>query len=156
MSEMKSQPHTPGPSASLGRKGSSSAYENPKHKVGMGKPSLSYIPPAALILEGQVFRSGAEKYGPFNWADAGVVSSIYYDAIMRHLLAWYTGQDKDPESGVSHLAHIRACCGILIDCQMLGNMHDDRPLETTEAALALRQMAELIQFPTQPRETPEF
>ena len=36
--------------------------------------------------------------------------------------------DNDPESGVCHLGHIMACCGILLDAQAQGKLVDDRPL----------------------------
>ena len=48
-------------------------------------------------------------------------------AARRHLLQWFDGQDDDSESGVSHLAHARACLGILIDALATGHLVDDRP-----------------------------
>lgn len=104
---------------------------NPKHEQGRKKAPMRHIPPIAIVREGNVFRVGADKYGAFNWGEAGVVASVYYDALLRHLLAWYTGEDTDPESGESHLAHIRACAGILLDCIEMGNMFDDRPIGKT-------------------------
>lgn len=109
------------------------ATENPKHAAGRAKQPFRHIPPIALAAEGRVMNLGADKYGGFNWGAAGVVASVYYDAMLRHLFAWYTGEDVDPESGESHLAHIRACAGILLDSQALKNLSDDRPLNRTAA-----------------------
>ena len=44
-----------------------------------------------------------------------------------------------PESFAHELAHARACFGILIDAQSMGNMIDDRP-KTTHAGDAIRRL----------------
>lgn len=74
---------------------------------------------------------GADKYGRFNWCDEGVTASIYYDAIQRHMLAWYSGEENDDEDKMSHLSHVMACCAVLLDSQKLNIMEDDRPRNTT-------------------------
>lgn len=75
----------------------------------------------------EVFKLGATKYGAYNWRDNAVSVSTYHSAIMRHLLAYQSGEDIDPESGESHLNHIACCAGILEDCRVKGNLIDDRP-----------------------------
>lgn len=112
---------------------------NPKRRFGVTKPSMQFVPPAAMIEEAVVMALGASKYGPFNWNDIPVDASTYYSAIMRHMLSWFAGEDKDPESGASHLAHVRACCGILIDANRSGNLIDDRP-KCASAAAAISEM----------------
>lgn len=104
---------------------------NPKHATGSAKSPMHFTPPAPLFALGRVFAHGAAKYGAFNWGDAGVVASIYYDAMQRHLAAWYAGETIDPESGEPHLAHVMACCAIVMDCAALGNLVDDRPIGKT-------------------------
>jgi Domain of unknown function (DUF5664) len=102
--------------------------ENPKTKAGAKKPSLfSVIPTAALLHLGEVMKLGAIKYGPFNWRQTPVPAETYVDAIGRHLLSWQDGESVDPESGMSHLAHIMASCAILIDAEENGMLDDDRP-----------------------------
>ena len=101
--------------------------ENPKDRVGAGKPPLHLIPPAAEILEAVVMGLGAKKYGPFNWRSSKVRATVYIAAAKRHLAQWLDGQNDDPESGVSHLAHARACLGVLLDAIATGNVVDDRP-----------------------------
>jgi len=100
---------------------------NPKDAIGSRKPPLHLIPPAAEIAESVVMALGAAKYEPFNWRSANVRASIYISAARRHLAQWFDGQDDDPESGVSHLAHARACLGILLDAIATGHVVDDRP-----------------------------
>jgi hypothetical protein len=104
-----------------------SAIDNPKHAAGAAKTPLHFIPPVALAAEGRVMAAGAAKYGAFNWSDGGVIASTYYSAAMRHLMQWFSGENVDPESGESHLAHVRACMGILIDAEAQGVLEDDRP-----------------------------
>lgn len=68
------------------------------------------LPPEALTEIAKVLAFGAEKYGRHNWRK-GMAWSRLLGAILRHLFAWMQGEDKDPESGLSHLAH--AGCDIL-------------------------------------------
>lgn len=46
---------------------------------------------------------------------------------MRHLMAWWEGQDLDPDSGLSHISKAMASLAVLRDCQIGGNAIDDRP-----------------------------
>jgi len=112
---------------------------NPKREFGKRKPSPQYIPPAAIIEESVVMALGAEKYGPYNWQEPGkaIDAGAYYDAAMRHLMAWFTGEDVDAESGASPLAHVRACCAILIDARRGGTLIDNRPRRAASAAGAI-------------------
>ena len=105
---------------------------NPKTAFGIKKvPTHSRIPWTAVILEGIVMALGGIKYGPFNWRQNSVAASVYVDAMERHISLWNAGEDDDDESLVSHLAHVRACCGILIDAIETGNLVDDRPKNET-------------------------
>lgn len=103
---------------------------NPKDKYGRAKPSISFIPPVAILAEAGVMELGGEKYGPFNWRDHPVRASVYYDAAFRHMTQWYDGEELDAESGQSHLAHARACFGIILDAEETGCLIDDRPKAT--------------------------
>lgn len=101
---------------------------NPKTVYGEAKPPLHAIPASALLLLGQVMASGEAKYGLVNWRQKKVSSTVYFDAAMRHLLAWLDGQTNDPESGLPHLAHVMACCAIVLDAGTIqGALNDNRP-----------------------------
>jgi len=109
---------------------------NPKTQYGILKaPTLSVIPASAILVLGQVMALGASKYGRFNYREKSVASTVYVDAMLRHLVAWSAGQDDDPESGVSHLGHVLACASILLDAQAGGNLVDDRSKNDHEIAL---------------------
>jgi hypothetical protein len=100
---------------------------NPKDAIGRTKPPLELIPGTAMVQEAVVMGLGAEKYGPFNWRDHAVSSRVYVGAALRHLMSWMDGESIDPESGASHLAHARACLGIMLDAEAIGKLVDDRP-----------------------------
>jgi hypothetical protein len=100
--------------------------DNPKTAFGVRKPSFTCVPPVALLHLAHAMMNGANKYGRMNWREHTVTSSIYYDAMMRHLLSWADGETYDRESGAHHLAHVMACCSILLDAESLSQINDDR------------------------------
>ena len=75
------------------------------------KPQYGLLPPKALKETVKVLTLGAQKYEPDNWKIVPDAQSRYFDALMRHLWDWKSGEKLDPETGISHLAH--ACCNIL-------------------------------------------
>ena len=101
--------------------------DNPKTALGEAKPKMSHTPTESIRLLGQVHSMGAAKYGAFNWREKTVSSTVYYDAAMRHLMAYFDGQDIDEESGLPHLAHVMACCSILLDASNGDTLNDNRP-----------------------------
>jgi hypothetical protein len=101
-------------------------YNDPKGAVGATKTPLGLIPPSAMEQVAWAHKLGADKYGPWNWRKTGVCASTYVNAILRHLNAWRDGEDLDPESGFSHLAHIACSCNILMDASAVGKLQDDR------------------------------
>lgn len=112
---------------------------NPKDKIGRMKPSISLIPPVANLLESEVMALGAFKYTKFNWRRGKVAASVYVDAMYRHLMAYMDGQTYDEESGMPHIAHARACTGILLDAFANGTLIDDRP-EKGKAAQLIKSL----------------
>lgn len=100
---------------------------NPKDSIGVKKVPMSGMPAPVLMECGLVKLHGDLKYGRYNWRDAGVRSSVYYDACMRHLMAWWEGEDLDPDSGIHHIAHAMTGLAVLRDSQLQGNCNDDRP-----------------------------
>ena len=99
---------------------------NPKTRFGIKKPRVSSIPPIAILQCGMGMTNGVDKYGLFNWREHDVTASIYYDAAMRHLFAWYEGEKAASDSGVHHLGHAMACMAILLDAEHNGCLNDDR------------------------------
>jgi len=102
--------------------------DNPKTAFGVAKIPMHLVPPIAIAQCALAFDNGAKKYGPFNWREKTISSTVYYAAAMRHLQAWYDGENYAPDSGVHHLAHVMACCAMVLDGQSLGKLNDNRPL----------------------------
>lgn len=100
---------------------------NPKTAIGVSKAPLHFIPPVAMVHLGLAMEDGGKKYGLMNWREFTVSSSVYYDAIFRHLLSWWDGEDAAHDSGVHHLGHVMACCAILLDAEASLRLNDDRP-----------------------------
>jgi len=71
---------------------------------------------------------GACKYGSHNYREAGVRASVYYDAAMRHLMAWWEGEDDDPDTGLSHITKVLTCLATFRDSMIAENWEDDRPI----------------------------
>ncbi len=99
---------------------------DPKGDAGKLKPQLHLIPTVMMESAAKVFDLGAKKYGAWNFIENKVCATTYISAIMRHLNAWRDGEDLDPESRTSHLGHIIANCGILLDADKHGTLVDDR------------------------------
>jgi hypothetical protein len=74
----------------------------------------------------EILTLGVTKYDERNW-EKGMLWHRPYAAAMRHLWAWWGGEDRDPESGKSHLAH--AACNILflLEYTKTCKTYDDRP-----------------------------
>jgi hypothetical protein len=72
-----------------------------------GKPEFHHLPTEALVEITKALTYGARKYADYNYR-AGFTWSRPFNACMRHLWAWWGGEDTDPESGISHLAHAGA------------------------------------------------
>lgn len=109
--------------------------ENPKDIAGRAKCPLHLIPGVAEAQTARALAHGAAKYGEFNWRTIPIHAAPYIAAARRHLAAWTDGEDLDPESGLSHLAHVAATVAILMDAAAVGTLMDDRPKSGCVAGL---------------------
>jgi hypothetical protein len=100
---------------------------NPKDAIGIRKAPMSTVPANVLAEIGVAMLEGASKYGRHNYRAAGVRASVYYDAALRHLMAWWEGEDFDPDSGMSHITKLLACMTVLRDAMHQDMWEDDRP-----------------------------
>lgn len=100
---------------------------NPKDAVGIKKVPFSTVPAKIIAEIGLALLEGARKYGRHNYRAIGVRASVYYDASLRHLSAWWEGEDIDPDSGLSHITKAIAGLVVLKDSMEIGNWADDRP-----------------------------
>jgi hypothetical protein len=93
---------------------------NPKDLAAVARVPLDLLPPGAMVELARVLQYGATKYGRYNWRAAGVRPEVYLGAALRHLFRWAAGEDVDRDSGHHHLAHVMACCAIVLDAQHAG------------------------------------
>jgi hypothetical protein len=100
---------------------------NPKDAVGIKKVPFSTVPASIIAEVGLAMLEGGRKYGRHNYRAIGVRTSVYYDACMRHLTAYWEGEDIDPDSGLNHLTKAIACLVVLKDAVNLNKCVDDRP-----------------------------
>ena len=94
-------------------------------KFDSGKLPLHLLSTEAMNQTAAVLAFGAEKYAEHNWRK-GFVWSRPLSAAMRHITAFNAGEDKDPESGLSHLAHAACCIMFLLEFEKTRKELDDR------------------------------
>lgn len=83
--------------------GTGKKYDNGKPMAG----TLTDVFSRALMVVGACIEYGTHKYpDPKNWqlVDNGI--KRYRDAMVRHLLKYNAGIDKDEETKLPHLAHM--------------------------------------------------
>jgi hypothetical protein len=97
------------------------------------RPRLDLLPTAPLEEVARVLAHGAEKYDPYNWCN-GTRWGRCYRALLSHAWAWWRGEDTDPDSGLSHLAHCICNLLFLMEYQRNGWGEDDRFRGPTGAA----------------------
>ena len=95
-------------------------------KFDQGKARYDLLPGEFLEATAQVLTFGAAKYGERNW-EHGMKWGRPFAALMRHMWAWWGGEGKDPETGMSHLWHAACCLAFMIAYEARGTGSDDRP-----------------------------
>ena len=100
---------------------------NPKTAMGALKVPLHLVPPSANHFLALAMADGAKKYGPYNWREKTISTSVYIGAVKRHIDAFWDGEDFARDSKVHHIAHAMACLAIMMDASTLGKLNDDRP-----------------------------
>lgn len=97
-----------------------------------GKTDWSLLPWDAVEEIIKVLQFGAGKYSPWNWAEnGGFKFNRLFNSSMRHFVAWFwRREDLDPETGLSHMAHLGCNILFLLHYVLNGNKfknNDNRP-----------------------------
>ena len=91
------------------------------------KLRLELIPPELLAATARGLGYGARKYSAGNWASGdGFEWSRLYGALLRHLNAFWSGEDIDAESGNHHLDHAACMLAFLVAHVQRQRGRDDR------------------------------
>lgn len=94
-------------------------------KKDQGKEPMGLLAGEWLFGVARILRFGAAKYSKNNWRN-GLAYSRLFDALMRHMWAWNTGEQTDAETGESHLLHASACIMFLYIMTLERPDQDDR------------------------------
>jgi hypothetical protein len=98
--DVQSEPHPAEPvsaTAAPGRVADMSAGGRAKERK---EVQISLVPPGPLRELSVLYARGAKKYAAHNWMNEGPWSWSY-DAAMRHLTAFWAGEDYDAETGLT-------------------------------------------------------
>lgn len=106
----------------------------PAYKNDTGKPRMDLIDPEWLLDVGRVLTWGSGSYDESqkvyenNWRQGGMRWGQVFAALQRHSLAFWGGEEIDPETGIPHMAHI-ACNSMFLHYYARNARHlDDRDL----------------------------
>ena len=88
-------------------------------------PEISWLDPAAMKALAEVSGTGARKYSPYNYR-AGYNWSLSYNALFRHMNAFWDGEDIDPDDGQHHMASAAWHALQLLSASLRGVGNDDR------------------------------
>lgn len=94
-------------------------------KFDSGKPQWELLSFIALHEVAKVMTHGATKYDAHNWRN-GFRWTRPIGAALRQIAAFMWGEDKDKDSGLSHLAHAMCCLMFVLEHQMLSMGVDGR------------------------------
>lgn len=78
------------------------------------KVDMTILPPSFLIETATALTYGSRKYDRYNFLRLEGAGQRYAAAMMRHWVAWMSGEDIDPDSGLSHLSCASANLAMLI------------------------------------------
>mgnify|MGYP000673881705 FL=1 len=103
---------------------------NQEHKglrFNSGKLRYDLLHPKALEGITKVLTKGANKYAPRNW-ELGMAWTDVIQSLERHLAAFKSGEDYDPETGELHMDHIQCNAHFLSAYYHIYPKGDDRDL----------------------------
>jgi hypothetical protein len=78
---------------------------NQAKRYNSGKRKWSLVDFTSLEEMVECLEFGAEKYGDWNWKK-GLPTTEICESLLRHTFSYLNGEDKDSESGISHIGHI--------------------------------------------------
>jgi hypothetical protein len=101
------------------------------HKDDAGKTPWHLLPWDGLEEVAYVMEYGAKKYSMGNYRK-GMDLFRLMRAGIGHWIDWWRGEDNDPETGRSHLAHSACCVLMAIESIKIGTATDNRYAKTRQ------------------------
>lgn len=96
-------------------------------KFDANKTRVDLLPIGPLMLIAEVLTFGAKKYAANSWREGTTAEwGRTYGSVLRHLFSWWSGEDNDPQTGKSHLAHAATQLMILMEHVQHNKDKDDR------------------------------
>lgn len=83
------------------------------------------MPTEALDALARLYTLGATKYAPRNW-EKGMSYERVFNALNRHLWAWWNGERNDPVDGQNHMIAVAWNAFTLFMYELKGWGTDDR------------------------------
>ncbi len=127
---------------------------NPKTRAGgQNKLPLHLIPARSLAHVALAQADGGYKYQPYNWHAEPISASVYHGAMLRHINAWWLGEDYaliDDDNpgdgeGAHHLAHAVCCALMILDTFDSDEFNDNRPTGAANQRPFAELNAELVE-----------
>lgn len=92
---------------------------------GIKPERFDLIPVGPLMTLAELYGKGAEKYDENNWRK-GYSWSLSYQALMRHAVQFWAGEDNDKETGLPHMASVAFHAFALTEFMKTHPEYDDR------------------------------
>lgn len=92
--------------------------ENRAERLNNGKLQWGLVDFSSLEEMVRVLEFGAKKYSPDNWKKGSPTVELC-ESLLRHVFAFISGENNDPESKLSHLGHIM--CNVMFLSYMMKN-----------------------------------
>ena len=106
------------------------------------KPKMNLLPPKAIVEVAKVLTFGAQKYGAENWKELEDLQNRYLAGALRHIFAHMDGEQLDPETGLSHMAHALCCLLFKLEIELENaKIEEERPRETDTAEYTARDQS---------------
>ena len=94
------------------------------------KPKMNLLPPKAIVEISKVLTFGAAKYDAENWRKLDDLQNRYTAGALRHIFAHMDGEELDPETNLSHLAHAMCCLLFKLEIELEnGKSEEEKPRE---------------------------
>lgn len=108
-----------------------------------GKLPFRLVPWDSMVEAAKVYLLGCAKYAPRNW-EKGLSFEQTFDSLQRHAIFWFLGEDRDPETGLMHMAQVAWNALALLAFQLRGRKDlDDRPKISKQELAQLREAVDI-------------